>query len=62
MSFRMIKKILILSVFLVNYLFSFQLLSNDYMSIELQKAIDLECKKSVKNNLFDTKMNAETVL
>ena len=51
----MIKKILILSVFLVNYLFSFQLLSNDYMSIELQKAIDLECKKSVKNNLFDTK-------
>ena len=55
MSFRMIKKILILSVFLINYLFSFQLLSNDYMSIELQKAIDLECKKSVKNNLFDTK-------
>tara|TARA_B100000575_G_C23115962_1_gene645100 strand:- start:499 stop:1857 length:1359 start_codon:yes stop_codon:yes gene_type:complete len=55
MSFRMIKKIFILSVFLVNYLFSFQLLSNDYMSIELQKAIDLECKKSVKNNLFDTK-------
>ena len=51
----MIKKILILLVFLVNYLFSFQLLSNDYMSIELQKAIDLECKKSVKNNLFDTK-------
>ena len=51
----MTNKTFILFVFLINYLFSFYALSNDYMSVELQKAIDLECKKSVKNNLFDSK-------
>ena len=55
MSFKMTNKTFILFVFLINYLFSFYALSNDYMSVELQKAIDLECKKSVKNNLFDSK-------
>ena len=59
MSFRMIKNTNIISLF-VNYLFSFQLLSNDYMSIELQKATDLECKKSVKQP-FDTKESVDII-
>lgn len=36
--------------------------SNDYMSTELKKAIDLECKQSVKDNLFNSKAECENSL
>ena len=36
--------------------------SNDYMSTELKKAIDIECKQSVKDNLFNTKAECENSL
>ena len=37
-------------------------ISNDYMSTELKKAIDLECKQSLKDNLFNTKAECENSL
>ena len=36
--------------------------SNDYMSTELKKAIDLECKQSVRDNLFNSKAECENSL
>ena len=37
-------------------------ISNDYMSTELKKAIDLECKQSLKDNLFSSKAECENSL
>ena len=36
--------------------------SNDYMSTELKKAIDLECKQSLKNNEYNSKTECESSL
>ena len=36
--------------------------SNDYMSTELKKAIDLECKQSLKNNEYNSKAECESSL
>ena len=36
--------------------------SNDYMSTELHKAIDIECKQAVKKNLYNSKDECESSL
>ena len=48
-------KLLTFALILINCLVFSNVWSNDYMSIELQKAIEIECKKSVKNNQFNSK-------
>ena len=58
----MIMRYLSISLFLLNLIFSVNASSNDYMSVELEKAIDIECKKSVKNNLFNSKEECRTSL
>lgn len=58
----MIMRYLTISLFLLNLIFSVNASSNDYMSVELEKAIDIECKKSVKNNLFNSKEECRTSL
>ena len=47
----------ILKIFLLIFviiIFNSKIYANDYMSVELQKAIAIECNQKTKNNEFQT--------